>query len=217
MIRRFEHIEGRYIEKITGQDRLAFALSDTTDFYDLAEWAERGGYQGSVLSFYDCKTGKVDTPFEKQKNVVYSKPRYLRGAYYFLRGDYGEQSVVLYRYAPGQKPEVVTELGMEELNLYNLELIGEDVHIVSQDDEFHCYYPERFSFPLSEHESVILMENGKIYCESWVEEGWDKERGCQGEQYKYYDKLIVRNFEGTILSEEVGSLYRNENGDWWIA
>ncbi len=56
MIKRFKEIEGRYIEKIIGQDRFAFAHSDTTDFYDLIEWAERGGYQGSIIMFFDFES-----------------------------------------------------------------------------------------------------------------------------------------------------------------
>ena len=53
MIKRFKEVRGLYIEKIYGQDRLAFAMSDTSDLYDLVEYAQRGGYQGSVIKFYD--------------------------------------------------------------------------------------------------------------------------------------------------------------------
>ncbi len=88
MIKRFKEIEGRYIEKIIGQDRLAFAHSDTDDFYDLIEWAERGGYQGSIIMFFDFESGNVYKPFEKKRNVVYSSPVYVTGFYYFLQGDY---------------------------------------------------------------------------------------------------------------------------------
>lgn len=44
MVRRFEKVAGRYIEKIIGQDRFAYAHSDTNDFYDLVEWSKAGGY-----------------------------------------------------------------------------------------------------------------------------------------------------------------------------
>ena len=72
MIRKFKAIKGKYIEKIYGQDRLAYAMSDNEDFYDLIAWSERGGYQGAVIYFYDFETGDVYQPFEKKKNVVYS-------------------------------------------------------------------------------------------------------------------------------------------------
>ena len=53
MVRRFKSVNGKYIEKIYGQDRLAFAMSDNEDLYDLIAWSERGVYQGTVLYFYD--------------------------------------------------------------------------------------------------------------------------------------------------------------------
>ena len=66
MIKRFNEVNGLYIEKIIGQDRLAYAMSDTEDLYDLIEYAERGGYQGSVIKFYDFDNGNVYMPFENQ-------------------------------------------------------------------------------------------------------------------------------------------------------
>ena len=65
MIKRFKEINGLYIEKIYGQDRLAFAMSDTSDLYDLVEYAQRGGYQGSVIKFYDFEYGKEETEESK--------------------------------------------------------------------------------------------------------------------------------------------------------
>ena len=52
MIKRFKEVSGLYIEKIYGQDRLAFAMSDTSDLYDLVEYAQRGGYQGSDGTYW---------------------------------------------------------------------------------------------------------------------------------------------------------------------
>ena len=49
MIKRFREVTGIYIEKIIGQDRYAFAHSDSNDFYDLIEQAKTGGYHGSIL------------------------------------------------------------------------------------------------------------------------------------------------------------------------
>ena len=74
MIRKFERINGKYIEKIYGQTRLAFAMSDNEDLYDLIAWSERGGYQGSILYFYDFETGDVYQPFEK-KEMLYTADR----------------------------------------------------------------------------------------------------------------------------------------------
>ena len=53
MIRKFNEVDGRYIERVEGQERFAYSLSDTEDFYDMIEWQEKCGYQGAVISFYD--------------------------------------------------------------------------------------------------------------------------------------------------------------------
>lgn len=216
MLRRFEKATGRYIEKIIGQDRLAYAHSDTNDFYDLVEWSKAGGYQGSVILFYDFETGAVYEPFSKKRNVVYSNPVYADGWYYFLQGDYDEKKITLYRCIPGELLEKETELGIGDVDLYNLRLIGNPVHVISQNRTFECYYPERISFPVSPQESVAFMEDGKIYIEKWIEEGWDEEAQCATDQYHYYDKVIVKDGNGNMLSEEVGSLYQAADGTWWI-
>lgn len=57
MIKRFKETNGLYIDKIYGQERLAFAHTDSSDLFDLVEWAERGGYPGSEIKFYDLETG----------------------------------------------------------------------------------------------------------------------------------------------------------------
>lgn len=105
---------------------------------------------------------------------------------------------------------------MDEVHLYNLGLIGSPVHIISQDETFCSYYPRAFAFPLGEQESVILVENGKVYSERWVEEGWDAEKNCAGAAYAYYDCVLTRDEEGNLLSEEIGNLFQAADGTWWI-
>ena len=217
MIRKFKKVFGKYIEKIEGQDRLAYAMSDQEDFYDLIAWSERGGYQGAVLYFYDFETGDVYQPFEKKRNTVYSQPEFADGFYYFLQGDYDEGRVTLYRYLPAGVPDPVVTLEMEEVSLYNLRIIGNPVHIVSQGDEFRCYYPEKFSFPLQPNETVCLIEDGKVYIEAWIEEGWDEENDRATDQYSYYHRMITRDFQGRVLTDELGALCQAQNGTWWIS
>lgn len=217
MIKRFEEVEGRYIEKIIGQDRLAFAHSDSNDFYDLIEWSKAGDYYGSIIMFFNFDTGCVYKPFAKKKNVIYSSPIYTTGFYYFLQGDYNEKRITLFRYIPEKILEKVTELNAEEVNLYNLRIVGEPVHIISQQDTFECYYPERISFPVNGNEHAIFIAEGKIYFEAWIEEGWDDEKGCATDQYKHYNKVIIKDNNGNTLSENVGSIYQAADGTWWIA
>ena len=217
MIRKFKRITGNAIEKIYGQDRLGYAVSDFEDFYDLIAWSKRGGYQGEVLYFYDFETGEVYQPFEKKRNVVYGQPRFADGFYYFLRGDYDENRLILYRFSPGETVESVVELKLNEVELYNLQIIGNPVHIISQDGEFRCYYPEKFSFALQPNESVCLIENDRVYIEAWVEEGWDDQKDCATEEYRYYHRVLVRDFRGELISEELGALHQAGDGSWWVS
>ena len=218
MIKRFDTVEGRYIEKIYGQDRLAYAHTDTSDLYDLVEWAERGGYPGSVIVFYDLANGKVYKPFRKRKNVAYTDPVYADGKYWFLQGDLGKGRVTLYCFIPNEKPEAVTTFGTDEVKLYNLRILGSAVHVISQNGETaECYYPERFTMALTPHQTVVLIEDGKVYLEEWVEEGWDAEQDRATDHYKYYHKVIVRDTDGNTISEEIGALYQSPDGTWWIS
>ena len=190
---------------------------DTNDFYDLIEWSKSGGYQGSVILFFDFESGKVFKPFAKKRTVIYSNPVYAEGFYYFLQGDYDEKKISLYRYIPGKLLEKETELSTEEVSLYNLCIIGNPVHIISQEDTFVCYYPEKISFPITGHESALFIEDEKIYFESWVEEGWNDKNDCATDNYDLYYKVIVKDFSGKTLSEEIGDLYQAADGTWWIA
>lgn len=217
MIRKFKKISGKYIEKITGQERLAYATSDSTDFYDLIEWSRHGGYQGSVIEFYDFETGEVWRPFEKKRNVVYGRPAFWEGSYFLLQGDYDEDRISLYRFRIGEAPEKVTDLKASEVDLYNLEIMGTEVRIVSQNDVFRCYYPEQFSIPLTPQDTVCFLEDGKVYIERWVEEGWDNENDCATDAYEFYHKVIVKDYSGKTLSEEIGSLHQASDGTWWMA
>ena len=217
MVRRFKEVNGKYIEKIYGQDRLAFAMSDNEDLYDLIAWSERGGYQGAVLYFYDFETGDVYRPFEKKRNVVYSRPEFADGYYYFLQGDYDAKTVVLYRYFPDDILAPVVTLPLDDVDLYNLRIVGNPVHIISQNEELRCYYPEAFSFPLEPNETVCFIEDGRVYIEAWIEEGWDDENDRATDEYNYYHKVVVKDFHGNLISEEIGALGQAADGTWWMS
>ncbi|MBR3168075.1 MAG: hypothetical protein IKF18_05275 [Erysipelotrichaceae bacterium] len=217
MLNRFKETHGKLIIKIAGQNRLAYAFSDFADLYDLTEWAQRGGYQGSVIYFYDLANGSVYHPFEKKRNVAYGKPVYFDGFYYFLRADYDRKDVLLYKYVPEKEPEVVKFFDLREMDLYNLAIMGEGINVVSQSDKLTCYYPSKFSFELKDNETVTMIKDGSVYVEAWVEEGWDHQNNCASENYEYYNKVIVKDFEGKTLSEERGCLFQNDDGNWWIA
>ena len=216
-LNRFEVVSGKYIEEISGQSRIGYSMSDTTDFYDMIEWSKKGGYQGSIISFYDYNNGKIYEPFQKQRNVLYGPPVYLKNSFWFLQGDYNSGKITLFRYLPDKIPELIIQFNIADVDLYNLRIIGEDIYITSEDDEFVSYYPENFRFPTTPNESVRMIVDGKVYLSAWVEEGWDDDNNCATEEYKYYEKMIVRDFKGNVLSETIGSLQQHPDGTWWIS
>lgn len=110
--KRFEVVSGTYVEKIPGQLCIGYSMSDTTDFYDMIEWSKIGGYQGSTISFYDYADGKVYMPFQKQRNVLYGKPVYLKNYFWFLQGDYNSGKITLFKYLPDEIPEMITQLNL---------------------------------------------------------------------------------------------------------
>lgn len=216
MIKRFNEIHGLDIEIIAGQQRLGYTLTSDEDFYDLADW-QASIYPGSQLYFYDLKNGDVYSPFAKKDNIMYGEPLYAKGLYYFLQGDFSSQNIILYCLDIDEKKvTAVYQLKMADIDLYNLQLLGTDVYITSQDDRFQCYYPTQINIPLKDNESVVFIDDDKIYIQAWIEEGWDEENNEPADNYRYYNRLIIKDFTGKTISDEVGSLIMAEDGTWWI-
>ena len=65
------------------------------------------------------------------------------------------------------------------------------------------------------NESVVFIDDDLVYFTAWVEEGVinDKITG----DYRYYDKIIVKDKKGNIIYEEVGTLNQMIDGSWWIS
>ena len=107
---------------------------------------------------------------------------------------------------------------IKDLSTYNLGLIGNELHLISQDDEsLEIYYPYRETVKLEANESVLLIDDGKVYINAWIEEGWDDDKNIASEDYSYYDKLIIKDMDSNIISERVGNLHQRPDGTWWLA
>lgn len=214
-IKKGSHVDGLYFELIPGQLRYYYAQSDFEEFYDIPEWLKQnGGYQGSTLHFFDLETGVTFLPFPKERNVVYGKPIFCNGYIYFLRGDFNRHTMTLYQYLPDKSLSPIFNQEIDKFNLYNLHLTGTPVHIISQDKKITCYYPEPFECPMALNESLIFIEDGRLYFSAWIEEGI--ENNIATDHYKYYEKLIIKDLHGNILSEEVGCLSQFPDGNWWL-
>lgn len=215
----FKEITGEYVEEIPGQGRFGYALSDLEDFFEVEEIIKVGGsYRGSVIRFYDYQRGKVFLPFDQKTNTTYGKPIYIDGSFYILQVDFDEGLANIYKYYPGESLDKIASYKIKNLSTYNLGLIGNDLHLISQDDEsLEIYYPYRETVKLGANESVLLVNDGKVYINAWIEEGWDDEKNREGEDYSYYDKLIIKDLDSNIISERVGNLHQRSDGTWWLS
>ena len=201
MIKRLIKLMVSYVEKYMGKIDMAIPRVIRQISMIQSSQQKEGISRGSVVLIYDFEKGKVYTPFEKQNNIVYGDPVYVEKFIYFLQCDYNKKRISLYRYLPEKILEKVAELNLDDLNPYNLHIVGNPLYIISQEagEGFRCYYPTEFFFPLKHNESVIFIEDGKVYIEAWIEEGWDDENNCATDDYKYYDKIIVKDFAGNKI------------------
>ncbi len=214
-IRRMKEVRGLAMTRLAGQFRLGVGYTDFQDFYEISEYVDREGYQGNQIVFCDYMSGDVFTPFEKERNVAYSGARFIDGKYYFLKGDFNSKVVSVIKFNPGEKTETVLSVPMSDVELYNIGILGTSLHLISQNGKLECFYPEKFTVPLEPEESVVEIDGDRIYCSRWVEEGVvDNEMMAD---YKYYEKLIVKDKNGKVLSDEIGSIDRGADGKWWLS
>ncbi len=207
-------VEGNTPELLNGTARYAYALSDFVDAWDLKDWQENGGYKGAVLYLYDLYENKVYVPFEQRRNTTYQRPLFYAGMIYFLQIDYDSQKVNLYKWSPSVELELVTCLSIDEVNLYNIGLVGEKVHIISHDESFVCYYPEHFTIKLEDNEVVVCIDGDKIFICAWIEAGIEDDKITN--EYSYYEKILIKDKTGNLISEEVGALTQFPDGKWRI-
>ena len=107
-IKRFSEITGRTIEILPGQTCYGYSLSDYEDLWDIQDWLNNGSYQGTTIHFY--------------------------GSYiYFLQGNFNISKVILYKYLPGSCCKIITAFSISAINLYNLQIIGSNLNVISQD------------------------------------------------------------------------------------
>ena len=89
------------------------------------------------------------------------------------------------------------------------------MHITSQDESFVCYYPEAFEIKLDVNESIICIDDEKIYLSAWIEEVVENDEITK--DYSYYEKIRVKDKAGNLISEEIGSLTQFPDGKWRIS
>lgn len=219
IFKEFSEVKGEYVEEIAGQARFAYSISNSDDLFEIEETVKIVGfYKENEICFYDYKTSEIYRPFDLKKNIAYGRVIFIDNSFYILQVDFNEGLVNIYKYYPGEILEKITDYKVKDLSTYNLELVGIDLHLISQDSEtLEIYYPYRKTVKLEVSESALFIDDGKVYINRWIEEGWDDEKDEAGEDYKYYDKLIIKDFDSNIIEERLGSLHQSPDGTWWLA
>ena len=219
IFKEFSEVKGEYVEEIAGQARFAYSISNSDDLFEIEETVKIVGfYKGNEICFYDYKTSEIYRPFDLKKNIAYGRVIFIDNSFYILQVDFDEGLANIYKYYPGEILEKITDYKVKDLSTYNLELVGLDLHLISQDSEtLEIYYPYRKTIKLEVSESALFIDDGKVYINRWIEEGWDDETDEAGEDYKYYDKLIIKDFDSNIIEERLGSLHQSPDGTWWLA
>lgn len=136
---------------------------------------------------------------------MYASPYFYDGYIYFLQGNFNIDKIILYKYLPGSCCKIITAFSISAINLYNFQIIGSNLNVISQDKKLTCYYPEQFEISMKENENVIFIDDDLIYFTAWIEEG------------VVNDKIIVKDKKGNIIYEKVGTFNQMMDGSWWIS
>lgn len=223
-IRRFDRINAQYIEEIDGQSRYYYyTAQNLTDFYDVVEYKllKNGkSFAGTDLYFLDTKTGKTYQPFAPEKNVLISNNIiFYNGKIYFIKADFNIDLLIVYKYLPGEEPEVVVMRMLHDTKLYNLGLIpGDDqVYLIGEGDEEEentteiCYFPEQFTIQEDPDETLLLIHDHQLYFDRDVEIYDDDDNYVDS-----YDEIVIKDFKGNVVHREKGTLQLLADGHWWI-
>lgn len=79
------------------------------------------------------------------------------------------------------------------------------------------YFPYKKSIDLESNESAMFIKDDRIYISAWVEEGWDNVNNIAGPDYEYYNKIIIKDWEGETILEKRGDLFLHIDGSWRLA
>ncbi|WP_414052198.1 hypothetical protein [Macrococcus animalis] len=213
----FSIVDGSFVTEIFGQQRFGYGHSGYADIADAKEiFDHEGYYKGMVLRFYEYGTGEVYEPFVLKRNISYSDVLYHDGLFYFLQADFIENVVRLIAYYPNQFTKVITTLNMGDIELKRLILIGgNQVNVVHHGDTFISYYPNQFELNLGDDDTVVMIDEDKVYINRWIEEENELEDGSI--DYNWHHKLLIKHLNGELLSEEIARLQQNKDGSWWIS
>lgn len=64
-------------------------------------------------------------------------------------------------------------------------------------------------------QSILYVDEDKLYINQWIEEGIEGDKITNN--YKYYEKLLILDLDGNLISDRKGSLSIYPNGKWYLS
>lgn len=210
---KFSSITGNDLITVPGQSRYGVDCQDSAiDIYDLTtdKYWQEDHFPGNQLIFFDFQTGQKFEPILRKQNHFFFSVIYQRGYFYFLHAQLDQDKLTLFKYLPGKKPKIIYQISLTALHTYNLSLVQDKAHvwIVSFDNNIDFYYPQKFSLKNEPDQSLLFIDNNKLYFEQ------DSDFYSDNEYEHIPDRIIIKDFSDHVLDNMQGNIILLSNGKW---
>ena len=205
-----------YIEPIPGAtNEWYYGVSyEHGDLYEAEEIFKEGHtIKGRKLCLVHYPDGEVFAPVTKKEGHYCEKPVYFEESVYILNVDFPAGRIQILRFGcADHKTAIHAELPLSSVkDCYNLSLQISPLTLSRQcvgENEFEIIWPERTGFRMDDHDSFFLRDGDRLFFSRWHEEG-------EGEDYRYWEEIIVKDLEGNVLETLPGDVMLMPNGELW--
>ena len=199
-----------YVERVEGSEEWYLGVAFEEDVCDLFEAEmmekEEKDFMGNCPYFFHYPDGAVYHPFPKKKHVYYENPVWDKDRFGVLAVDFSLKMINIYTYIPGEKPELLHSLCLDEVeDCYNLKLEMSPWILGRQtNNEYEAIWPIKMRFPRGDRESLICRNGTILYFSRWTEDPF------------YHEYVVTVDMEtGEEICVEKGSLYLMPDGNLW--
>ena len=210
---KFSPVTGNDLTIIQGQSRYGVECQDNAiDIYDLTteKYWQKHPFPGNQLVFFDFQTGQKFEPISSKENQFFFSVIYQYGYFYFLHALLKQDQLTLFKYLPGQEPEIIHQMPLTGLHTYNLSLVYDKAHvwIASFDDNIDFYYPQKSSVVNEPDQTLLFINDTKLYFEQ------DSDFYSDNDYEHVPDRIIIKDFDDNILSDMQGNIILLSNDKW---
>lgn len=210
---KFSPVTGNDLTIVQGQSRYGVDCEDSAiDIYDLTtdKYWQDNSFSGNQLVFFDFQTGQKSEPISRKENQFFFSVIYQNGYFYFLHAQLDQDQLTLFKYLPSQKTEIIHQMPLTGLHTLNLSLVNDQAHvwIASFNDDIDFYYPQKFSVANEPDQSLLFIDDNKLYFEQNSDFYSDNE-------YEHIpDRIIIKDFDDNVLNNMQGNIILLSNGKW---